>query len=226
MQFKYSKAIETSISDYYKMILTAWKSQLSKHHAKFVHYRDFKNFSTNSFLQHLKQAPFHLCENSDSAENSFNTFEKIFCSIVNAHAPLKKRLVRADNKPLTAVHRKAIKLRTRLKNKYNRNSTQDNFEQYKKQRNHCANLRQRFKSDYFRKICQNGTLDSKSLWKKLKPYLFGKNHGDSDICLSENDSMITDRQSGNDARLRTKSSKIEGWKATSHAIEILIDEKI
>ena len=29
MQFKHSKAIETSISDYHKMILTAWKSQLS-----------------------------------------------------------------------------------------------------------------------------------------------------------------------------------------------------
>ena len=90
------------------------------------------------------------------------------------------------------MHRKAIKLRTRLKNKYNRNSTQSNFEQYKKQRNHCANLRQRFKSDYFRKFCQNGTLDSKSFWKKLKPYLFGKNHDDSDICLSEDVSLITD----------------------------------
>ena len=53
-------------------------------------------------------------------------------------------------------------------------------------------MRQRFKSDYFREICQNGTLDSKSFWKKLKPYLFGKNHGDTDICLSENDSLITD----------------------------------
>ncbi len=191
-QFKHSKAIETSISDYHKMILTAWKSHLPKHHAKFLYYRDFKNFSEDSFLQHLQQAPFQLCDNSNSAEDSFKVFEKIFCSVVNAHAPLKKRLVRANNKPLSTVHRKAIKLRTKLKNKYNKNSTQSNFEKYKKQRNHCANLRQRFKSDYFRKICQNGTLDSKLFWKKIKPYLFGKNHGDSDICLSENDSLITD----------------------------------
>ena len=192
MQFKHSKAIETSISDYHKMILTAWKSHLPKHHAKLIYYRNFKNFSTDSFLQDLQQAPFHLCENPGNAENSFMTFEKIFCSVVNAHAPLKKRLVRANNKPLSAVHRKAIKLRTRLKNKYNKNRTQSNFEQYKKQRNHCANLRQRFKSDYFSKICQNGTLDSKSFWKKLKPYLFGKDHGNLDICLTENDSLITD----------------------------------
>ena len=191
-QFKYSKAVETSMSDYHKMIVTAWKSHIPKHHAKFIYYRDFKNFSEDSFLQHLQQAPFQLCTDSNSGEDSFNVFEKIFCSAVNAHAPLKKRLVRANNKPLTAAHRKAIKLRTRLKNKYNRNSTPSNFEKYKKQRNHCANFRQRCKSDYFRNICQNGTLDSKSFWKKLKPYLFGKNHGDSDICLSENDSLITD----------------------------------
>ena len=38
-------------------------------------------------------------------------------------------------------------------------------------------------------------------------------------------SMLRKRQSGNDARLRTKSSKIEGWKETSHAVESLIEEK-
>ena len=44
----------------------------------------------------------------------------------------------------------------------------------------------------FKTICYNGILDSKSFWNKLKPYLFEKVHDDSDICLTENNELITD----------------------------------
>ena len=47
---------------------------------------------------------------------------------------------------------------------------------------------------YVKKICHNGILDSKSVWNKLKPYLFGKIHDDSDICLTENDNLISDQK--------------------------------
>ena len=55
----------------------------------------------------------------------------------------QKGIARANNKPLTSTHRKAIKLRTKLKNKFNKCKTEIHFGKYRKQRNQCANLRQR-----------------------------------------------------------------------------------
>ena len=140
-------------------------------------------------------APFYLCEQLEDGNEAFNCFQDIFCNFVNKHAPLKCKTIRANNKPLSKVHRKAIMIRTKLKNIYNKCKTDVNFEIFKKQRNHCANLRQRVKSDYLTKICQNGILDSKTFWKKLKPYFFSKGHGDSEITISENDRLVTDPQS-------------------------------
>ncbi len=54
---------------------------------------------------------------------------------------------------------------------------------------------QRVKSNYFTKICQDGLMDSKTFWKKLKPYFFSKSHGDSEITISENDCLVSDPQS-------------------------------
>ncbi len=125
------------------------------------------NFNEDAFCRDLSEAPFHLCDLLQDSNEAFNYFEEIFTGIVNKHAPLKSKIIRANNKPLTKIHRKAIMLRTKLKNSYNKCRTNENFEKYKKQRNHCANLRQRVKSDYFTKICQNGTLDSKTFWKKF-----------------------------------------------------------
>ena len=38
-------------------------------------------------------------------------------------------------------------------------------------------------------------LDSKTFWKKLKPYFFTKGQGDSEITISEKDCLISDPQS-------------------------------
>ena len=143
--FRHIKAIETSISNYHRMISTTWNSHLPKCHVKLVYYRYFKYFNEDLFLQHLKQALFQLCDSQNNAEGACRLFENINCSVVNTYVPLKKRLVRANNKPITAEHRRAIRLHTKHKNTCNRNRTQSNFENYKKQRNHPANLRQRFK---------------------------------------------------------------------------------
>ena len=78
---------------------------------------------------------------------------------------------------------------------YNKCRTDENFEKFRKQRNHCANLRLRVKSDYFTRIYKDGIMDSKLFWKKLKPYSFCKTHRDSEITISENDCLISDPQS-------------------------------
>ena len=47
------------------------------------------------------------------------------------------------------VLRKAIMVRSKLKNKYNKNRTEENWDSYKKQRNFCVNLLRKNKTYYF-----------------------------------------------------------------------------
>ena len=54
-------------------------------------------------------------------------------SILNKHAPLKKKVVRANHVPyMTKALRKAILKRSALENKYLRNNTTENKIHYKK----------------------------------------------------------------------------------------------
>ena len=172
---KNSIAIESSLSDFHKLILTTLKSSLPKHHPKIQHYRDLSKFTEEGFCQDLLAAPVNIdkmiIKHSIAFIDIFSSIvNKHAPLIVNKHAPLKSKKVRANNKPLTKIQLKARMLRTKLKNIYNKHRTKDNFQKYKEQRNHCANLRQRVKSNYFTKICQEGMLDTRQFKNLIKTW--------------------------------------------------------
>ena len=57
------------------------------------------------------------------------------------HAPLKKKMLKGNQAPfLTKELRKKIYTRSKLKNKYNSNLTEENKAIHKKQRNKCVSL--------------------------------------------------------------------------------------
>ena len=58
---------------------------------------------------------FTTCQSIFDAEASFSRFENIFCKVLNRHAPLKQKVVRANNIPLSKAHRKAVMLGSKLK---------------------------------------------------------------------------------------------------------------
>ncbi len=118
--FKNSIAIETSLSDFHKLILTTLKSSLPKYHPEVKQYRDLRKFTEEAFCEDLLAAPFHLCEYLQDGNEALDRFHEIFSGIVDKHAPLKCKTVRANSKPLSKTHRKAIMLRTEFKNMYNK----------------------------------------------------------------------------------------------------------
>ena len=162
--FKNSSTLETGLSDFHKMILTCWRAKLPKGPPKTFQYRNMKKFNGENFCSDLEAADFETCQSIFDAEASFSRFENIFCKVLNRHAPLKQKVVRANNIPLSKAHRKAVMLRSKLKNNYLKNKTVENWSEFKKQRNYCVNLRKKSKKEYFSKICENGTLDSKTFW--------------------------------------------------------------
>ena len=61
--------------------------------------------------------------------------------------------------------KQAIYRRSRLKNKYNKEQTIENKNNYKKQRNKCVNLRKKAVNKYFKNITESGIMENKLLSK-------------------------------------------------------------
>ena len=75
-------------------------------------YRDMKNFDRRSFRNDLKAE-------LEKIDSNYDTFENTFTSVLDKHAPLKKKLLRANEKPyVTKNMRKAIMKRSELATKY------------------------------------------------------------------------------------------------------------
>ena len=80
--------------------------------------------------------------------------------------------------------------RSRLRNKYNKNRTYQNWSNYKKQRNICTNILKKTKTDYFNNIDIKNITDNKRFWTAVKPFFTDKSKTWNNILLNENHKLI------------------------------------
>ena len=112
--FQNTTGISTGLSDFHKMIVTSLKLTFSKNKPIERVYRDMKKFNRESFRNELTTELSKL-------DSEYESFEDTFMSVLNKHAPLKKKLLRGNEKPyVTKAMRKAIMKRSELATKYRR----------------------------------------------------------------------------------------------------------
>ena len=120
---------------------------------------------------------------------------KHFSSLLNKHAPLKKKILRHNNGPfMTKELRKEIMKKSELKNKYNKKRNYENWSLYKKQRNYCLSLLRKTKKAYFEKLNIKEIGNNKTFWKTVRPYFSDKDNKSSKIILIENNIVIADEK--------------------------------
>ena len=79
----------------------------------------------------------------------YDQFKAIFMSILEKYAPIKSKTIRGNNKPfMNKTLSKSFMERTRLKNRYNKFPTEENYKIFKKQRKYCVNLVAKTKKEY------------------------------------------------------------------------------
>ena len=143
--FQNTIALVTGLSDHHKMTVNVMRSCFPKHSPTLVKYRNYKNFMRENFRNELQ---YKLLALNDDAK--FEDFETIFMNILNKHAPMKEKLIRANNSPfMNKTMSKAIMTTSRLKNKFLKNPTEENKINYNKQRNYCVNLLRKIKKNYY-----------------------------------------------------------------------------
>ena len=125
---------ETGLSGFHKLILTFFKIQITRLKPKIIFCRNYKHFEDSRFLEDLNSTDFSL--NKDNLNENYNFITEKFFSAVKRHVPLKKKILRSNQAlSMTKELKKEICTRSKLKNKYNRNPTEENKSIYKKQRN-------------------------------------------------------------------------------------------
>ena len=187
--FTNTVVVETGLSDFHRMTLTALKTSFRKKTPNILAYRDYKKFSNELFQHDLKIR----LQYYDVNNISFDLLNENIMLVVNKHLPIKYKYIRANqgvfmNKEL----RKAIMIRSKLKNKFVKTNTEVDKISYKRQRNFCANLVRKTKIAYFNNLNPSSITDNKAFWKTVRPAFTDKKCSHDDIILIDNENIISD----------------------------------
>ena len=126
ISFLKTENLFTGLSDFHKVI-SVFKTTFLKSKPKEIIYRDFKKFSGESFNEELSLKLTNECV------NDYSSFENIFLDTLNHHAPVKKKLLRANHAPyITKTLRKAIMRRSNLQTKYFKTRTSESLKKMQK----------------------------------------------------------------------------------------------
>ena len=128
---------ETGLSDFHKLTTTVLKQYFPKPKPKIVNYGDYRNFRNDEFRAELDNEILK----HDINNIEYQRFLKIFIEILNKHAPMKIKCLRANHgKFMTKGLHNEIMKRSRLPVKFLRDRTETSQKEYKKQRSFCVNL--------------------------------------------------------------------------------------
>ena len=130
-------------------------------------YRDYKNFDQDIFSQ-------ELCTSlSPETVLGYTSFEDNFLGVLNKHAPLKKKVLRANQAPyVTEALRKTIMKRSYLEKLYFKKKLTESLKKYKKHKNLCSRLYKKKRKKYFGTLDVNKVTDNKAFWKNMQLLFF------------------------------------------------------
>ena len=152
-------------------------------------YIDYKRFDQKKFETELK-----LKSNSQT-NLSYSTFQAVFLEILNKIAPVKVKVLRFNNNAfMTKSIRKAIMLRSRLKRNFNKKRSDENWDNYKKQRNFCVKLHRETKEKYFSDINVKSISDNKKLWKTIKSFFSNRSLNTNNMMLVESNEIVREEE--------------------------------
>ena len=171
------------------MVVTVMTTSYQKSQPKVTHYRNYKNFSNDIFSDSLQKIFAQILGNSCN-QDVYDFL--ISCNkIQDQYAPQKKKYVRGNHSPFINKNlSEAIMLRTKLRNIFLKNRTEENKDRYTKQRNLCVTLLRKIKREYFNNLNEKNVCDNKKFWRVVKPLLSNKIISNEKITIVEGDKII------------------------------------
>ena len=142
-----------------------------------------KTLTKKKFVKDAKATDFYFSDN-DPNEN-FSVLSDTFSKLVDRHALRKMKIQRENHAPFISKEmRKAIYARSRLRNNFYKNPSEENERTCKRQRNLCVSFRRKAIKQHFSDTTSEGIVTNKGFWKRIKPFLTNKG------CLENSDKTL------------------------------------
>ena len=169
------------------MIVTVMKIELPKNKPIIRQYRDFRHFDLNVFSRQLSER-LHSSENMN-----YTAFQNTFLELLDSTAAIKKKTVRANDKPwMSQALKKAIMRRSFLKNKYYKSPSAERLRELKTHQNYTSRLAKRTKKGYFSQIDIRKISDNKKFWQTIGPLFSHKWNERQNIVLLEKNKIVSE----------------------------------
>ena len=125
------------------------KKIFRKFHSRLINYRSYKNFSNEAFRECLlEKLSKEVFVNNDGG---LQRFCDINLQVLNQHAPQKIKCVRGNQMSFMTKQLSKEIMRSRLRNNFLRNRTEENKIPYNRQRNYCVSILRKSKRGYYEK---------------------------------------------------------------------------
>ena len=138
---------ETGISNHHKLILSVFHSYFTHIPPKTNEYRNNKTFNETVFIHDLDQ---ELLKGEMYKSNNeiYSTFTEVFRLVLDKHTPIKVRKVRGNQGPfMTKERSKAILNKSKIRNKYQKWLSRENFLALKEAKKLCNKLTKSVKTN-------------------------------------------------------------------------------
>jgi len=168
-----SGTIEVGLSDH-KLVYTVFNRKVMKPKTSFTKARCFKNFDEVAFNKDLAYVPFNVAYVFDDINDICWAWEKMYCSVLDDHAPMKLRKYRnasGQSKFITLEIRKTMLKRNALKRKYYKTRSAVDWEAYRSHRNRVVSMRRKSVKEHFDHLCCSRAGKPREFWKSLRPLM-------------------------------------------------------
>ena len=156
------------------MVFTIFRSTFTRLPSKIIKYRNYKGLNENIFCHELDQTL--LKGEIYKSEDPYYKSTEIFEEILQKHAPLTSKQVRDNHAPfMNKELSRIIMNKSRLRNKYLKWPSRENFLAYKKVKNKCNILTRKTKKRCFEYIAKNKNFaTNKTFWNTVRPFITNK----------------------------------------------------
>ena len=92
---------------------------------------------------------------------------------------------------MNKILRKEIYKRSVLRNKFLKDSSDSNWQKYRRLRNKCVKIRKKCIKEHFKSITRHGIMTNRKFWATIRPFLTNKGMITSnEISLKQGDNII------------------------------------
>ena len=182
--------LESSLSDFHKLVVSVLKSYFKKGASKVIIYRDYKYFNNEKFSNKLENELSKI----GSLTLNYDILKNVCMDVVNKYAPLKRKYITTNHAEyMDKELSQAIMKSSKLWNVYLKHRSEENRLAYKKQRNFCVTLLRKKKADYSNNLDLSLVRDDKMFWKAISPYFVNNPKKRSKITLvDEKDNTLSE----------------------------------